>query len=383
MPGLEIKHFAQIEDASLQFGDLTVLVGPQATGKSLVLQLLKYALDRPIIARRLKMNGLDWDAGSRHGLLAAFLGEGYETAFSPATEITFNGRPVLSDKKERSSARDPKVFFVPAQRVLALSNGWPRPFSNFEPGDPYVMRQFSQDVLEQFGRGLGRGNALIFPQPDRLTAPIRQSIEDSIFHGGKLSLKSEGGRKRLVIRYPGRQTGHETVLPFLEWSAGQREFAPLLLGLYQLLPSGKISAHASYEWAVIEEPEMGLHPNAINSVMLLVFELVCRGYKVCLSTHSPYVLELLWALQTLRRSRSSRRVPALLEALQLKASMTALARTLLDKVVRVHALTFEKQVHRCADISDLDLDSADHVKAGWGGVTALSAAVSRAVARSY
>jgi glycine/D-amino acid oxidase-like deaminating enzyme len=42
---LRAERFAQIRDASIQFGDLTVLVGPQANGKSILLQLLKLAVD--------------------------------------------------------------------------------------------------------------------------------------------------------------------------------------------------------------------------------------------------------------------------------------------------------------------------------------------------
>lgn len=383
MPTLEIRNFAQIDEANIKFGDLTVLVGPQATGKSLVLQLLKYAIDRPVIATHLKKNGLDWDHTGRHGLLATFLGEGYDHAFSPSTEISYDSRSLIGEKSQRSSGRNPRVFFVPAQRVMTMSNGWPRPFTNFEPGDPYVVRQFSQDVLEQFARGVGRAGAPVFPQPDRLKAPIRRSIEQSIFHGGKLLLKSEGGRKRLMIQYPGRGTGPDVQLPFFEWSAGQREFAPLLLGLYQLLPAGKITAHRSYQWAVIEEPEMGLHPQAINSVMLLAFELIDRGYRVCLSTHSPYVLELVWAIQVLQRSRSPNREKAVLEALSVSGrTMRSIAETLLNRSIRAYALTFDSQLkHRCTDISALDLESPDPVAAGWGGVTSLSTVVSRAVSK--
>jgi hypothetical protein len=43
MPVLQVRNFAQIKDARIEFGDLTILVGPQATGKSLVLQWFKAA----------------------------------------------------------------------------------------------------------------------------------------------------------------------------------------------------------------------------------------------------------------------------------------------------------------------------------------------------
>jgi predicted ATPase len=45
MTTLNIRNLGQIKKANLSFGDLTVLVGPQATGKSIALQLLKLMLD--------------------------------------------------------------------------------------------------------------------------------------------------------------------------------------------------------------------------------------------------------------------------------------------------------------------------------------------------
>ncbi|MEM9493859.1 MAG: AAA family ATPase, partial [Myxococcota bacterium] len=54
---LKIEEFAQIRSAELEFGDLTVLVGPQGSGKSLALQLFKLALDRAEIFETLRDAG--------------------------------------------------------------------------------------------------------------------------------------------------------------------------------------------------------------------------------------------------------------------------------------------------------------------------------------
>ena len=50
---LVVKGFGQIESVDLTFGDLTVLVGAQGTGKSLSLQWLKAVLDGKHVARAL------------------------------------------------------------------------------------------------------------------------------------------------------------------------------------------------------------------------------------------------------------------------------------------------------------------------------------------
>ena len=76
---LRAQRFAQIRDATIQFGDLTVLVGPQATGKSILLQLLKLAVDAGRIAGALKENGFGW--ASREEFCAVYFGEGMSAAW--------------------------------------------------------------------------------------------------------------------------------------------------------------------------------------------------------------------------------------------------------------------------------------------------------------
>jgi DNA repair ATPase RecN len=54
---LSIHNFAQIAEAAIGFGDLTVLVGAQGTGKSLALQWLKTAIDGKQIVTMLRDAG--------------------------------------------------------------------------------------------------------------------------------------------------------------------------------------------------------------------------------------------------------------------------------------------------------------------------------------
>ena len=57
---LLLKNIGQITDADIRFGDLTVFVGPQATGKSLALQFLKLVLDLGHVQEEMTRYGLDW-----------------------------------------------------------------------------------------------------------------------------------------------------------------------------------------------------------------------------------------------------------------------------------------------------------------------------------
>ena len=71
MPTLNIEQLGQIQRANLEFGDLTVFVGPQATGKSIALQLLKLMVDAGQVIGMLPalLRGKLW--GTQPGLLNA------------------------------------------------------------------------------------------------------------------------------------------------------------------------------------------------------------------------------------------------------------------------------------------------------------------------
>src|SRR5580693_8113217 len=78
MTTLNIQHLGQIKRASLAFGDLTVLVGPQATGKSIALQLLKLILDAGQVQSEMGKYGLDWER-SLPEFLDVYFGEGMKS----------------------------------------------------------------------------------------------------------------------------------------------------------------------------------------------------------------------------------------------------------------------------------------------------------------
>ena len=155
-----------------------------------------------------------------------------------------------------------ELFFIPAQRVLSLRDGLTRPFTDYRAGDPFVVREFSQILHDLVQTEFNRTPEL-FPKRNRLTKNFRDLIDRDIFRGFGLKI-SEDIQKHIVLSSP----SSESELPFLVWSAGQREFVPLLLGLYWLMPPGKVARRSKLKWVVIEELEMGLHPNAISVAIL-------------------------------------------------------------------------------------------------------------------
>ena len=264
------------------------------------------------------------------------------------------------------------MFLVPAQRVLAMRDGWPRPFSDYSPGDPFSVRDFSEQLRGLVEREFG-GVPELFPQERRLKSEFRDLLRRHVF--GDFHLKVDKVRqKRLVL-------GTDAApLPYMVWSAGQREFVPLLLGLYWLMPPAKVARRGNIEWVVIEELEMGLHPRAISVVVLMVFELMKRGYRVCLSTHSPQVLEAVWVLKHLKANGGS---PAdLLAAFDAPCTqaMQNVAKAVMEKAVKV--IYFDRETGTTRDISDLDPGEEEAGRAGWGGLTEFSGRVNAAVAHA-
>jgi len=360
----------------VRFGDLTVLVGPQATGKSVFLEFLKLLLDSGPVFRSLKKYGLDWGKKPDE-FLDLYLGEDMRYIWRDKhSRIRWRGKQVdLGDfVRPKRGAQDEKAFFIPAQRVLALSrDGWLRPFGDYRAGDPYVVRDFSEKLRALMESGLGRGDA-IFPQVGRLKFEIRELLDESVFSGFRLQVARQGPQKHLVLS----EKGQEAKLPFMVWSAGQREFVPLLLGIYWLMPPTKVSKRGSIEWVIIEELEMGLHPRAIVTMLAIVLDLLWRGYRVCLSTHSPQVLDLVWALRVFREHKAEPKSVLKLLGARQSQSMLQVGEAALRKSARVYY--FDRTTRTARDISNLDPGSTEAGEAGWGGLTEFSSQVAEEVA---
>lgn len=374
-PLLTLRRIGQIKEANIEFGDLTVLVGPQASGKSIALQWLKLLLDTGPVQAQLSQYGLDWSK-SVPEFLDLYFGEGMRSLWKEgSSEVRWQNESWdLRQRISRMPKKKPEsVFLIPAQRVLTLRDGWPRPFSDYSPGDPFGVRWFSEKLRLLMERELGVSEA-IFPKTKRLKGEYRKLLAKTIFGGFRLTVDKSRSQKRLVLG----QLKNGEPLPYMVWSAGQREFVPLLLGLYWLMPPAKIPRRAGFEWVIIEEPEMGMHPRAITTVLLLIAELLDRDYRVCISTHSPQVLDLVWALQVLRETKSEPgQLLRIFEAPK-TAGLLRVAGRVLEKKCKVYY--FEGHGGQVRDIIGLDPSALDKNEATWGGLLEFSGRANEAVA---
>ena len=372
---LRIENLGPIREAEIAFGDLTVIVGPQATGKSIFLQTLKLVLDRDQIHDTFKHHSVAFN-GDSAAFLGGYYGKGMAAAWKEdLSKLHWNAKSLnLPGLAKATKARERKesLFFIPAQRVMSLAGGVTQNFGQFNYGDPYTLRYFSDAVHDLLQNEFGAKGEL-FPQPNRLNDTLRKPITDHLFGGSKLAVDASDFTKRLVLKVPGHKEG----LPFLAWSAGQREFTPLLLGLYWLCPAGGARKRDDIEWVVIEEPEMGLHPQGIATVLLLVLELLRRGYKVVLSTHSPVVLDMVWALQEFKQLEGTEGDVRSLFDLPNNNYSKDLGKVILKKDCRVYYFERDQTVR---DISKLDPGAADAAEAQWGGLVGFASRTGDAIA---
>ena len=375
MRRIKLKNVGPIATADVSLGDLTVLVGPQATGKSILLQFLKLIEDKGHIRKTLGTYGFEWSLSEWAKFFPDYFGEGMGGMWRENSKIEFS---ISEFKRIRSGSM--KTFYIPAQRVLSIETGWPKPFTGFDATYPYTSKEFSETIRQLMDEQY-KNSPEIFPHTKRLKKELREAISESIFRNSKVRISKRGSQKILSL-----VTKAGEGLPVATWSAGQREFIPLLLGLHWLMPSSKISRRGKISLVIIEEPEMGLHPNAILGVILSIMELLNRGYRVAVSTHSQTFLEVMWGLREIQRSSRKDAYKYFLKMFKLSATgpMKSLAVECIGKTFRTYFFRPDRKgMVTIENISDLDLDSESPHELNWGELTEFSGHVGDVVSDVY
>lgn len=374
MRSLHVQNFGPIGDVNVRFEDLTILVGAQASGKSIFLQLLKLLIDKDHILTTLDRYNYVWSKNPA-SVLDLFFGEGMSKVWREESEIVFDGQLKTLDSLLGIVENIPEsLFYVPAQRILSISDGRPKNFMEFDLSTPYVLRAFSEILRLFFQNGMS-GNT-VFPMGNSLESVLQKSFNDSIFHDGKVVMDERTGQKKMRMEIGGMN------VPFMTWSAGQKEFMPLLMAFYCLSDfSPTLLKREEYKYVVIEEPEMGLHPQAIKSVILQILELMNMGYKIIVSTHSPVFLEFAWAFNILKNDDIAHKYEALCEMFDMTKDSVGIFEGVFDK--NIDTVYFSREGGRVfsKDITSLDAASEDDAIAEWGGLSQFSGKVTDIVSR--
>lgn len=377
---ITVKEFGPIQEVNAELGDLTVLIGAQASGKSLFLQMFKLIKDRVAILKSLENYGFVVN-NKLENLLNRYLGEGLSSMWTEKSEFILNDKVYTRECFERLPEGNPadKVFYIPAQRILSIADGRPKYFMEFSENDPFVLRKFSDTLRLLVQNGLG-DSGVLFPLPNRLKSTIKRMYNKAIFHGGKIVFDEKGGQRKIAMDVENMH------LPLMTWSAGQKEFMPLLMAFYCLSgPPQRVVNRKQYQYIILEEPEMGLHPLAIQTIILQMIELIHAGYKVVVSTHSPILLEFVWAYNYLKNIPEKKRVGALCEVFGIQSSKKNNLNFLNDIFEKdIKTYYFSRNTSgkvEAKDISSLDVYSEDVAINEWGGLTQFSSKANEVVSK--
>ncbi|MCQ2273924.1 MAG: ATP-binding protein [Bacteroidales bacterium] len=381
MKNIVVDNFGPIRHVDVEFGDLTILVGAQASGKSLFLELAKLMEDKDAIVHNLLKFNYILNRKNQKNLLDIYFGEGLSELWKDNSRITIDGErkyPKVTPIENLNNEIKEKIFYIPAQRILSMSEGRPRSFTEYDPSCPYVLRQFSETVRLFMANGFGYGNDVLFPISTRLKKFQRQSFDKTIFHGAQVVMDTQSIQRKMKLKIDGLD------MPFMTWSAGQKEFMPLLMGFYCLSgPPTKVIKKEEYEYVILEEPEMGLHPQAIKAILMQILELIQSGYKVVISTHSSIPLEFAWAFNYIKESCRLNKELGLMRLFDRSEDNAAWLRGIFNKTIKTYYFSRENGGVISKDISSLEPDSLDTDISEWGGLTTFATEAGNVVSQFY
>ncbi len=304
---LSIRKFGPIQEADIEIRDLTVFVGPQATGKSMAAQLLYFlsGVEDTLLGSASVSSMIrnpDWQTWDIESIVEValewWLGEKPQNYTDTGAEITldlsgkqyslsWNGRAKIgSDFTTRATGYllgveeathpllDQSQIYIPAGRSL---------YSYLPPAQALLA------VREQKFPGYILKFYSILEQAIREVAKARKSELQA-----DLLIKTAQARSRNVMKGDLRYEAHGNVLLKIKdkvfspqaFAAGQMEIWPFFATLQAQVLAGKIAKTRFY----IEEPEAHLHPGAQLKVLEVIASAVQRGAKVVITTHSPYIL---------------------------------------------------------------------------------------------
>jgi len=343
---LKVSNFGQITEADVEFGDLTIVVGQQASGKTLFLELLKLLYEAKGISRRYE----EIFPRTTDEKIKAYFGQGMEGVLTNETRISLDGASV--DKTHiwntGSDDKDDQIFYIPAQRALCFDEGRLKSSTDFTESPEVIslfLRHLTNHIYERASKAEKESNFLKF-----------NGFDNPVFYDAEVGLKKEPKGGSLVMRL------NDSVIPYMAWSSGQREFTPLLLALERFKNYGKDKP------IIIEEPEMGLHPKAVLEFLLKITTEFLPDRKIIISTHSSVPLEFAWAINNLPANADGY-IAELFDGILDGVSGKRILDGISGKKIKVYAFEHNGGKTVVRDISQLNTLSDDKTEAEWGGIT--------------
>ena len=330
MSRLRIKNFSCIEEADIEIANLTLLIGPQASGKSVIAKLIYFfkeifanqeyyynlnssldTLKEKIVKefselfppsawgnkifslnfehkeffivlerKSSKTNNLSIifskEFSETYNLILDFFKQ-YITQSSPIT-AHLDRQAIIEASFQRKTKESIAggAFFIPAGRSFftTLSKGLDV-FNNLDS----VTRDFGKIFVRTLENSIANQYKLF-------QTSYQKQFRDNIL-GGEIKRDKNGGN--YLTTADGRN------IPFAFLSSGQQELLPLWLVLEDLYAFNQVKKNGSELLLFIEEPEAHLFPSAQAKLTEYIASLTGEDKngntnKIFITTHSPYIL---------------------------------------------------------------------------------------------
>lgn len=340
MHSIHVKNFSCLRDANLQLSRLTVLIGPQASGKSLLSKLVyffnKIALEhRNSIEISKSIDDFKESIRTRFSEwfpVSAWGAEQFKIDYTLGQYSIRLGRSkyggVLTDNIRVWISKDVELFHKNAHQVRARLVSREKENSPSEEDFWDLRYKINDEIRGLFDRALGdeslssqlfipAGRAFFTSAGKAITAFEHAQMFDpvTLAFGKRLAIYRErvdfnhsigtkskekmsamlqasdilGGQVVVKKGAEFLRTEDGRLVPFGSLSSGQQELLPLLMMLdsvYVSLPKGR------RRFVCIEEPEAHLFPAAQSRVIELFADFAQKSAQnaILLTTHSPYVL---------------------------------------------------------------------------------------------
>ena len=321
---LKAKNYRSLRDESIEFDDLDVFIGANASGKSTILDALRFLHEgvhardfaSPVFSRGGILN-LAWKGEKAHQIRLAVTLQNGDESIEWSVQITKNGYQFdIAERVERFPSQSPPSVLLEAdggtgwwwstntgKRVemkqpatacalaaAAADASFPargiadfvRRWGFFDP-NPFLLRRdwvgLEASRLDHYGRNLGETlHALAHSSPEVMEL-IRRATEDIVGVPADIQPRESEDRFYFVqseagLQFPVHQMGV---------SSGTLRMLALMTALL---------AEPETNLLGIEEPENYIHPGAL-SVFVEYLRKSQNRVQLMITTHSPLLLDLL------------------------------------------------------------------------------------------
>lgn len=309
---LTIRHFGPIENAELEIGKYTVVIGSQGTGKSSIAKIFSLFswLEKSLVRHSMTEAQLQSNKFQNkkfckfHRLSSFFRSDTYISYQGNFYSFEYSEGKVHVGKNESNGFTVPKIEYVPAERNILSATEKPSSLR----GVPDNLAAFSDDFedakYEAKSFSLPINNASLFFEYDR-------SNKISWLKGAdfriRLSESSSGFQSLLPLCFVTQYLTDvvlqrtETQLTVDErWKLQKEVDAIMAKNLSDevrdaMLKNVSQKYRYSYFINIVEEAELNLFPSSQKDVLFFLIE-QCNKLiqnKLFLTTHSPYIISYL------------------------------------------------------------------------------------------